>query len=268
MESLFETLAQAEQSGQPVALATITETRGSTPRAAGAKMVVRPDGSTVGTVGGGELEARVIQAALGALEAGEPRLLHYNMVDVDAGDPGICGGQATVCVDIVGLLPTLLVAGAGHMGRALARLGKPLGFRVVVADDRAEYANAESIPEADQFLVGELSKTLTAFPPTQATAIVIVTRAHHRDQEALEAVLDRGAGYIGMIGSRRKIKVVFDNLRAAGYDDALLSGVRAPIGLDIGAESPEEIALAILAEIIMLRRGGTGNPLKASGNQA
>ncbi len=262
METIFEALARAEQSGQPVALATVIETRGSTPRQAGAKMVVRPDGSSLGTVGGGELEARVIQEALAVLDAGHPRLLHYNMLDVDAGDPGICGGQATVFVDLVGLLPTLLVAGAGHMGRALARLGKPLGFRVVVADDRAEYANREAIPEADQFLVGEIAETLGAYPLNEATAVVVVTRAHHRDQEALKAVLGRGAGYVGMIGSRRKIAMVFDTLRQAGVEEGLLAGVRAPVGLDIGAETPEEIALAILAEIVLYRRGGTGLPLR------
>jgi xanthine dehydrogenase accessory factor len=261
METLFDALTRAEQSGQPVALATVIETQGSAPRKAGTKMVVRPDGSALGTVGGGALEARVIQEAQASLEDGQPRLVRYNMVDVDEGDPGICGGHVTVFVDVVGRLPTLLVAGAGHMGRALARLGKPLGFHVVVADDRPEYANPEAIPEADRFLVGELSETLSTFPLTDATAVVVVTRAHERDQEVLEAVLGRGAGYVGMIGSRRKTKLVFEALREAGHDEELLGEVRAPIGLDIGAENPEEIALAILAEIVMVRSGGTGKPL-------
>ncbi len=267
MNNIYQAAASAVERGEAVALATIVRVAGATPRGVGTKMLVYADGATEGTIGGGALEARVIAEAQEALRAGEPRLLNFALRDTEAGDPGICGGEADVFIDVLLPHPTLLVVGAGHVAVPVAELGPLLGFRTVVLDDRAEFVTRERFPRADELLVGDIPAELARFPINRQTHIVIVTRGHAHDEAALQAVLDSPAFYIGMIGSRRKVRTVFDNLRAAGASEEALSRVRAPIGLDIGAETPEEIALSIMAEIVMLRRGGQGEPLKLDGER-
>jgi xanthine dehydrogenase accessory factor len=267
MDNIYRTAASALERGEAVALATIVRVAGSTPRGVGTKMLIHADGTAEGTIGGGELEARIVAAAREALRSGEPHLVSFTLHDTGAGDPGICGGEADVFVDILAPHPTLLIVGAGHVAVPVAELGTLLGFRTVVLDDRVEFASEERFPRADELIVGDIPTELARFPVNAQTHVVIVTRGHAQDEAALCTVLGSPAAYVGMIGSQRKVRTVFDNLRAAGVSEDALASVRAPIGLDIGAETPVEIAVSIMAEIVMLRRGGRGEPLKSSSGQ-
>ncbi|MCD6553996.1 MAG: XdhC family protein [Anaerolineae bacterium] len=267
MDNVYRVAASAVERGEAVALATIVRVAGSTPRGVGTKMLIRADGATEGTIGGGELEARVVTAAREALRTGEPRLVSFTLHDAEVGDPGICGGEADVFIDVLLPHPTLLIVGAGHVAVPVAEIGALLGFRTVVLDDRAEFANEERFPRADELIVGDIPAELSRLPVNAQTHVVIVTRGHAQDEAALQAVLDSPAAYVGMIGSRRKVRTVFDHLRAAGVSEDALARVRAPIGLDIGAETPAEIAVSIMAEIVMLHRGGRGAPLKLDSGQ-
>jgi xanthine dehydrogenase accessory factor len=258
MSTIYEAILEAMGRGDSVALAIITKATGSTPREAGTKMLIYPDGSIVDTIGGGSLEANVIAEAQAALGEGKPRLVRYELRDSEVGDPGICGGEAEIFIDVINPHPTVLIVGAGHVGRSIAVLSRFLGFRTVVLDDRAEFANAERLPRADEIIVGDIVEELARFDVNPQTHIVIVTRGHEHDRDALRQVVSSPAVYIGMIGSQRKVKMVFDDLRASGIAEEALAAVHAPVGLDIHAETPEEIALSIMAEIVMVRRGGTG----------
>jgi xanthine dehydrogenase accessory factor len=261
MQDLYRMIADAVERGERVAMATIVRSHGSTPRDVGTKMVIYGDGRTVGTIGGGAMEARVIREAVGAIARGASELVHYALHDAEAGDPGICGGDADVFVDVVVPASTLLVVGGGHVAMPVAEIGHICGYRVVVLDDRPEMLTEGRFPHAHR-AVGDIEEQLRSWPITPDTHIVIVTRGHAYDEVALRAVIDSPAAYIGMIGSRRKVRTVLDRLRADGVEERLLDRIRAPIGLEIGSETPAEIAVSILAEIIMLRRGGHGGPMK------
>jgi len=258
---LYRLLADAVDQGKSAALATLIRAEGATPRQVGTKMIVYGDGQIKGTIGGGEMETLVIQGAVDAIRHGTSRLLHYELRDQNAGDPGICGGEVDVFVDVIQPRPVLLVVGAGHVAMPVAEMGHICGFRVVVVDDRPDMLTEERFPHVEDRLVGEIVETLQEIPITSLYHIVIVTRGHAHDEDALRAVMGSPATYLGMIGSRRKVQTIFDRLRAAGVDEAQLRRVHAPIGLDIGAETPAEIALSILAEIVMLRQDRSGRSL-------
>lgn len=260
---LLRRLLEAVDRGEPVAVATVVATERSTPRHAGAKMLVRADGSTEGSVGGGELEARVVDEARAALADGRPRLLAYDLVDPARGDPGVCGGEVQVYVEPYRQRGTVLVVGAGHVGRAVADLAHWLGYRVAVTDDRAEEVTAEAFPHADALLPGPLADALDAEPVTADTHVVVVNRAMGVDVAALPALLDTPAASIGVIGSTRRWAETRRVLEAQGIPAEHLDRVRAPIGVDLEAETPREIALSILAEVVALRRGGTAGFLGA-----
>jgi len=261
MESMYKLVADALAVGERVALAMVVRVEGATPRDIGAKMVVYADGRTAGTVGGGKVEALVTSEAIAAIQQGTSRLVHYTLRDAEAGDPGICGGEVDVFVDVIMPRPTLLVVGAGHVAVPVAEIGHLCEFRVVVVDDRPDMASEDRFPHAER-IAADVVETLRGWPIGPQTHIVIVTRGHSQDEEALRAVVGSPAGYIGMIGSRHKVRAVLERLRADGVDEAMLGRVRTPIGLDIGAETPAEIAVSILAEILMLRQGRSGQPMK------
>jgi xanthine dehydrogenase accessory factor len=254
MENVYALVADAVSRGQSVALAMLIRAEGSTPRESGTKMVVYPDGQIEGTIGGGAMEAAVIREAVDAIAQGASRMVHYELRDPDAGDLGMCGGEADIYIDVAMSRPTLLVVGAGHVAMPVAEIGHLCGFRVSVLDDRPEMASEERFPLATKRIVGDIVAELEALSITRDTHVVIVTRGHAYDQAALRAVIDSPAAYVGMIGSRRKVRLTFDRLRADGVPEEQIRRVRAPIGLSIGAQTPAEIAVSILAEIIMLRR--------------
>jgi xanthine dehydrogenase accessory factor len=257
METLYARIAQAVEQGQSIALATLVRVQGSTPRELGSKMLVYADGQIAGTIGGGAVEAAVIEEAVQALARGEPRLLQYELREPDQGDLGICGGEAEVFVDVIAPRPTLLVVGGGHVAMPVAELAYQCGFRVVVLDDRPEMVSAARFPHAAERLTGDMMAQLGELELTPQWHVVIVTRGHAHDLEALRAVVGTQAAYVGMIGSRRKVRTTYERLIADGVPQSLLERVHAPIGLDIGAQTPAEIAVSILAEIIWLRQGAS-----------
>ena len=219
------------------------------------------DGRTEDTIGGGEMEARVIAEALKSLADGQPRTLEYSLTDPARGDPGICGGTVEVFVEPINPESTLLIIGAGHVGKALAQLADFLGYRVLVSDDRAELCNPENIPNADAFYpvpVSELPKHVTF---NVQTYIALTTRNAQIDIDGLPALLDSPTAYIGVIGSRRRWAEARKKMEAAGVPAAKLDRVRSPMGIELNAETPKEIALSIMSEIVMLRRGGDGSKM-------
>jgi xanthine dehydrogenase accessory factor len=258
--SLYTRLAEIQARGEAAALCTVIRTVGSVPRQVGAKMLVLPSGHIEGTIGGGAMEARVIEQALLAIKDGQPRTLEYSLAgDAGRGDPGICGGTLEVFVEAVQPQPTLLIVGAGHVGRALAKLADLLGYRVVVSDDRAELAGA--VPEADEFIISPMADLPAKTSITPHTYIVLTTRNAEVDVAGLPALLESDAAYIGVIGSRKRWAQARQRMEAAGVSAAKLDAVHSPTGLELGAETPEEIAVSIMAELIMLRRGGDGKSM-------
>jgi xanthine dehydrogenase accessory factor len=262
MDTIYKILAELETTQKPAALCTVVKTSGSTPRHSTSKMLVFPDGHILGTVGGGELENRVILAAMSSLQDGKPRNLEYSMADPGRGDPGLCGGQVEVFVEPILPSPMLVVVGGGHVGKAVAHLAKWLGFRVAVSDDRPEFCTPEANPDADEFYPIPLAELPLHLTITQQTAIVLTTRGSNVDVTGLPALLATQAGYIGIIGSRKRWNTTVKELNRQGISDETLTRVNSPIGLGIGAETPEEIAVSILAEIIMLREGSSGLPMQ------
>ncbi len=260
---VLEELLAAQARREPVALAVIIRDHGSVPRHAGTKMLVYGDGRTLGTIGGGEMEARVVAAAAEALRDGRTRLVPYSLVDPQRGDPGVCGGQVEIYVEPYVSLPTLYVLGCGHVGRALVSLGHWLGYRVVAWDDRPELATAGNVPDADARLSGPLAEALATQPIDARTYVAVVTRNVGLDRELLPQLLATPAAFIGVMGSRRRWQETRRQLLADGLPAERLTGVNAPIGLEINAESPAEIAVSIIAQIIMAQRGGDGRPMAA-----
>ena len=342
---LAEALASLER-GSRVALATVVATRGSTPQKVGARVLVRPDGSTSGTLGGGAVEAEVVREAGGRLDGSQPVLREYALatatdewglacggtmvvfvepldggalpwlravtaaaaggepvalvtvlegrrpgarlvvreseVEGDAGDPPLVG-EATALgrrvldreeaelarlagcglfAEAFGAEPLLIIVGAGHVGKALAALGKLLHLRITVIDDRPEYASRTRFPEADRIIAAPVGEALTRLGLTTRAAVVVAMRNHDLDYEATAVAIRTPAAYVGLIGSRRKAMLVVERLLADGVPPDRVRALRSPIGLDIGARTPEEIAVSILGEWITLRQGGHATPLR------
>jgi xanthine dehydrogenase accessory factor len=261
---MFSEIQAALAHGEPVALVTVVRTHGAAPCGAGAKLLVRADGTLSGALGGASTDTRIRADALHALESGEPAMLTYHL-DPDSGESvGSCGATLEVFVEPLRPEPRLLVAGSGYVAQALARLAVPLGWRVTLLDDRSEFVRSAALPEGVETLIGEMAEHLLERRPDPMTAIVIVTRGHRADQEVLRAALGTTAGYVGMIGSLGKVRAIFRNLLRDGVTAETLARAHAPIGLDLRAETPDEIALSIAAELLLWRRGGTGQPLKES----
>jgi xanthine dehydrogenase accessory factor len=299
---LIEQILLRVERGEAVALCAVVRTSGSTPQSKGAAMLVVGDGKTLGTLGGGCVEADVRRRALELIQSGQSRLTTFKL-DHDYGwDDGlICGGLMDVAIGVINAqdqlaplravqseltagrnaelelivsdeedqaksfhvsiapTPTLLIAGAGHVAWALARLGQELDFHLTIIDDRPDYASPARFPGVD-CIVGDIEAELSRFPITEQTYVVIVTRGHKRDGQALAAVINKPARYIGLIGSKRKIHTILSDLHAHGVSLERLAAVHAPIGLEIGAVSPAEIALSIAAELVSIRRGRGDQP--------
>lgn len=249
-EDIYREIVDILDQGGNAALATIISKEGSSPREVGSKLLLREDNSFTGSVGGGALEAAVLRAARETLVNGEPRLARFGD---DDGEGSRCGGTLDVYIEPILSAPTLYVCGAGHVGQYVAQAGHMAGFRVVVADEREELATRDRFPDAGEIMVGPLPHVLSTLVVGPASYIVIV-RGHDQDGEILDWAARTPARYVGMIGSKSKVKGVLDDLEARGISRARLEGVRAPIGLDIGAETPQEIGISVVAEIIKARR--------------
>jgi xanthine dehydrogenase accessory factor len=226
----------------------------------GAKMLVRLDGSSVGSLGDGPIEDVVREASLAQAPLHDTRLLRLDASGEEA-EGRHQESTFDVLVEVVESPPVLLVVGAGHIGRSLCRLGAEVGFSVAVLDDRPDYANRERLPEATKVICEDFEAALERFPVHRNTFIVLVSRGHKQDELSLRKVVGRPAAYIGMIGSKRRTGTVLRHLEDEGFAPEALAAVHTPIGLDIGAETPEEIAVSILAELIMVRRGGSGRTM-------
>jgi xanthine dehydrogenase accessory factor len=242
---------QAQQAGQPAALVTIVGISGSAPRKGGARMLVYPDGAIKGTVGGGEFEHRVIKIALRSIETGRPERFAAHLTR----DLGMCcGGAMEAYIEPLEATMDLVIYGSGHVGAATARLVDGLGFRVTILDEREELIEDARFGEAIHTISTHPLGRLDQLPWGMNAFHLVVTHSHQLDQDLVQAILPRPIGWLGMIGSRAKVAKFLIRYRAAGIDETLFAKLSAPVGLDIGAETPEEIAVSIVAELVRLRR--------------
>lgn len=255
---IYEQIVDLRRQGRRGAVATIVNVRGSIPSFKTAKMLVRDDGSIVGTIGGGCVEADVWQAAREVMESEKPRTLKFDLNQDPRYDTGlVCGGTLEVFVEPVLPPAVLYVFGAGHVALNVCRTAANAGFDVIVADDRSSYATKERFPAAHEVHALDFDEAMKTFDPNESSYIVIVTRGHRDDMRMLRWAVQTRAKYIGMIGSKRKVIEIFKALQAEGLPAHLFDRVHSPIGLDIGAVTPEEIGVAITAELIAMRRHAT-----------
>jgi len=262
-EKIFRKINEFLAKGETFAVVTIVKTEGSTPRKAGAKMIVLPDGSTFGTIGGDCVESGAVAEAIEAIKEGKSKTISVTLEEEELGGIGMkCGGMAEVYIEVIKPTPKLLIVGGGNIGAQLAKLGHNVGFAVTVIDPAAR---KEEFPEFVEVIPETVEKGAKLAAITPQTYIVIAT-GHKYDEDALKAVIDSGAAYIGMVGSKRKAALAFRKLIDEGVSEEKVKMVHAPVGLDIGAESPEEIAVSIIAEIIKERRkpNASGKSLKIS----
>lgn len=253
---IYGRMATLSEEGEAFVLATIIAIDGSSPRPLGAKMLVLQDGSTIDTIGGGVLERAVAKDAADCLRLGEPRTRTYRLRPTGDGALGaLCEGDVTVFLESHAADRTLLIVGAGHIAQKLAPMAKQLDFRVVVLDSREEYATAQRFPDADGLIVDDPGSVADRFEIRDNTHIVIVTHSHTYDTDALRAVVGSAAAYVGMIGSKRKVRTVLTKLEREGVAASELSRVHSPIGLDLGGKTPAEISVSILAEIVASEHG-------------
>jgi xanthine dehydrogenase accessory factor len=257
---IYEQIVQLRREGRRGAVATIVNVRGSIPSFKTAKMLVRDDGSIVGTIGGGCVEADVWQAAREVMESEKPRTLSFDLNQDPKYDTGlVCGGTLEVFIEPV-LPPALLyVFGAGHVAINLCKVASNAGFELIVTDDRTSYATKERFPAAREVRALDFEEAVKTLDPSETSYIVIVTRGHRDDMRILRWAVRTRARYVGMIGSKRKVIEIFETLQKEGVPAYLFDRVHAPIGLDIGAVTPEEIAVAITAELIAIRRQSAAN---------
>jgi xanthine dehydrogenase accessory factor len=255
-QEVFAALGEALARAEDVALVTIVSTNGSTPQRVGAKMLVYADGRTVGTIGGGCYENDAFWKARESLTSRKAARVKYELDDDFAQENGlVCGGQMDVHVDPLAPTPHLFVIGAGHVGCQLGKIAPDAGFRVHVVDDREKFANIERFPEAAEVVVDSIPEWLHRTELPQSAYVVVLTRGHTHDLDAMRALAARDLKYLGLIGSRAKVRRIFDLLLEEGMPQECLARVRAPIGLDIGAVTPVEIAISIMAELVAVRRG-------------
>jgi xanthine dehydrogenase accessory factor len=257
---VYEELVRLRQLGQRCALATIVEVRGSIPSYESAKLLVREDGSMIGTIGGGCVEAEVWNAAREVIETEKPKHLTFNLGQDAAYDNGlICGGQLNVFVEPVLPVPHAYIFGAGHISKSLSKVATIAGFATVVIDNRDSFANRERFPEAQDVHAAEYEEVFPKLPINETSYIIIVTRGHRDDMRVLQLAIETPARYIAMIGSKRKVLNVIRELEKQGISRAAFERIHAPMGLDIGAISPEEIAISVTAEMIAVRRNPGSN---------
>lgn len=259
---VYEELIRERDAGRSCALAVIVNATGSIPSYETAKMLVREDGSIVGTVGGGAGEAAVIREAKEVLASGKPRLVSFDLHENPRMDLGmVCGGSLNVFIEAIHPTPVAYLFGAGHVGGLVAKAAKLARIEVEVIDDRSEFANPERFPDARAIHAAEMEQAFQALKPNSRSLIFIATRGHKLDAQALRWAVETPAAYIGMIGSRRKVQEVYAKLKLDGVTDQQFARVNAPVGLEIGAVTPEEIAIAVVAEMVAtIRKSDAARP--------
>lgn len=253
MKELYEKLYEATKLGQPVCLCVVIETNGAVPRHAGSKMLVYPNALTFGSVGGGQVENETVDAALRALKTGQPEILRYTLDPKQQNAVGACGGDVTVYIEPQSVRPVLLVLGAGHVGRSVAKFAQLLDFRIIVSDDRAELCTSEQIPGEVEFLPIPMEEIPSHLDINEQVYIVGVTRGSDVDILGLPTILEYTPAYIGMIGSLKRWGTTKKALLERGVPRERIELIKSPIGIDIEAETPDEIAISILAEVIQAR---------------
>jgi len=259
---LFDEIQNLRQAGRKAALATIVQIRGSVPSFQAAKMLIRDDGSTLGSIGGGCVEAEVWAAAQDVLREERSRVMSFDLTDDSMAESGlICGGKLEIFIEPILPTPKLVIFGAGHISTQLSKIATVAGFKTTIVDNRPAYANAERFPEAEKIYSDTFEQSFQEIIPNENTYLVIVTRGHQEDENVLRWAVQTDARYVGMIGSKRKVRTIFQDLENEGIARERLERVCAPVGLDIGAVLPEEIAVAIVAELIHYRRVGFKHPL-------
>ncbi len=255
MEDVFEEIVRLKRKGKKAVLSTVVSVGGSAPREEGAKMLVREDGTTLGSIGGGSTEAQIVQEATKVMDEGKAKLVHLDLTGEEAAEEGmICGGVMDIFLEPLASRPTLYIFGAGHIAVCLAEMARMTGFRIDVADDRDDFANRERFPQADVILAKDFASIFPELDAGKESYVVIVTRGHLFDETVLEWAITTECAYIGMIGSAKKVDTIIRHLQEKGSSQKTLQRVHAPIGLDIHAQTPEEIAVSILAELIKTRR--------------
>jgi xanthine dehydrogenase accessory factor len=251
---IYREIVNLVSSGGRGVLATVISSRGGAPRSAGAKMLVREDSTIIGTIGGGNAEHLIRRKAMEMMGSTEVEVVKFDLTGEEDMPGMICGGQMDVLLEPIVAQETLYLFGAGHISQGVAAMAKRMGFRVVVVDPRTEYNNSEYLPTADSLVVDDYVNAFAKLDVGKNSYVVILTPGHVSDEQCLELAVGTGACYIGMIGSRKKVKEVKGHLLKKGVAQQTLDRVHAPIGLAIGAESPDEIAVSIMAEIVKVRR--------------
>ena len=263
MKRIFEVINELEKSRTSFAICTIIDSKGSTPRSAGSKMVVTIDGRSYGTIGGGDVELRAREYAEDAIKTRVSNILSYNMVDPEKGDPGICGGSVQVFIEPVNPFQQAVIIGSGHVGKAVAFLAKWLGFYVTMVDDRDQEISDEFAKCIDKNIITDLDEITENLSIDADTVVIITTRDHEIDVKILPKILQTPTAYIGVIGSRRRWKITKERLLASGVTADEILRVFSPIGLDLGAQTPEEIAVCILSEVMKTINKKTGESLRS-----
>lgn len=257
--NIYNEIVKAQSNKKDFAVLTIVKSDGSVPRHENSKMIVFKSGGAYGTIGGGSLEKLSMDEALKAIEKGESKLLK---VKSNNSSGMVCGGNAEVFIEVHKLKPQLILCGAGHVNKAISYIADTVGFDITVMDSRPEWANKQRFPEANNIIIDEdMGEALKEQSSNENTFFVIATWDHKWDEDALRSVLKKQHKYIGMIASRRKVEEIFSQLKSEGVDQSSLDSVFTPVGLDIKAETPEEIAISVMAEIIMVKNGTTGKSL-------
>jgi len=262
MLDVYQELVNVASKGERAALATVISSRGSAPRKAGAKMLIKEDDSFIGSVGGGGVEHEIRRKAVEVMDSSEPQIIHFDLSGSGEQAAMICGGQMDVFLEPITSQETLYLFGAGHISQNTAAMGKMLGFRVVVIDPRPDYNNVDRFPNASSLLVEEYETAFSKLSVDKESYIVIVTPGHVFDERCLQFAVGTEVKYIGMIGSRKKAEDVKERLLRKGVSQQQLDRVYGPIGLEIGAETPQEIAISILAEIIKVKTGSMSKEKK------
>lgn len=257
MLEITQRLLQAAEGGTPVVLASVLEA-GPLGLEPGTRMLIERDGTRMGGLGNPQLDDLVAEYAADAFDRHATETVYVGEGELRT---RTIANATSIYIEVVESKPVFLIVGAGHIGKCLAKLADFLDFHVAVLDDREDFANSENIPEADEILCEDFETAIDRYPIDANTSIVMVSRGHKQDEVSLRRCLGRGAGYLGMIGSKRRTSTVIQHLTEEGYDPEELARIRTPIGLKIGAETPEEIAISIMAEVIMLRRGGDGGTM-------